>query len=33
MKYKVGDKVRIRRDLVVGDRYGRFIYFTVWRKK
>ena len=26
MKYKIGDKVRIRRDLVVGDRYGGLTY-------
>lgn len=27
MKYKIGDKVRIRRDLVVGDKYGGITFF------
>ena len=26
MKYKIGDKVKIRKDLVVGDRYGGLTY-------
>lgn len=26
MKYQVGDKVRLRRDLIVGELYGEFYY-------
>lgn len=33
MKYKVGDKVKIRKDLVVGDRYGGLTYLDSMKKE
>ena len=33
MKYKVGDKVRVRRDLVLGKRYGSFFVNDIMRNR
>lgn len=32
MKYKIGDRVKVRQDLEVGKQYGGYLLFQVWKK-